>query len=51
VLDESILWILRVGVWVSILESHPTCAHSKIKFAQRLYAFLINELVCMSNGS
>jgi hypothetical protein len=51
VLDESILWILSVGVWVSILESHSTCACSKIKFAQRLYAFLTNDLVCMSNGS
>jgi hypothetical protein len=48
VLDES---ILRVGVWVSILESHSTCACSQMKFAQRLYAFLTNDMVCMSNGS
>lgn len=45
VLDESILCILRVGVWVSILECHSTCACSQMKFAQRLYAFLTNDIV------
>jgi hypothetical protein len=49
VLDESILCIF--GMWVLILEFHSTCASSQMKFAQRLYAFLTNDMVCMSNGS